>query len=109
MTSDLTIHPLTPERWGDFERLFGPQGAYAGCWCMWFRGRRKAWAPAGGGRRREARRAIAESGEPPGLLAYVGGEPAGWVSLGPRTDFPHLEHSRTLKRIDDRPAWSIAC
>ncbi len=24
---DLEVHPLTPERWGDFERLFGPRGA----------------------------------------------------------------------------------
>ena len=25
---------LTPERWPDFERLFGRGGAYGGCWCM---------------------------------------------------------------------------
>src|SRR5690606_32344484 len=30
-------HPLTPERWPDFERLFGRAGGYGGCWCMWFR------------------------------------------------------------------------
>jgi len=29
-------YPLTPERWGDFETLFGPNGACAGCWCAWF-------------------------------------------------------------------------
>ena len=29
-------HPLTPERWDDFELLFGPNGACAGCWCEWF-------------------------------------------------------------------------
>ena len=33
----LEFHPLTIERWGDFEKLFGPRGAYGGCWCMWWR------------------------------------------------------------------------
>ncbi|MCZ7576513.1 MAG: hypothetical protein M5U18_05485 [Dehalococcoidia bacterium] len=30
---DYDWHPLTAERWADFERLFGRNGAYAGCWC----------------------------------------------------------------------------
>ena len=29
--------PATPQRWPDLERLFGPRGACAGCWCMWWR------------------------------------------------------------------------
>ena len=31
----ITFQPLTPERWRGFETLFGPKGAYGGCWCMW--------------------------------------------------------------------------
>ena len=34
---ELDIHPLTPDRWDDFEELFGERGAYGGCWCMWWR------------------------------------------------------------------------
>ena len=34
---NLTFYPLTPERWKDFEELFGPRGACGGCWCMWWR------------------------------------------------------------------------
>ena len=34
---DLEFHPLTAERWGDHERLFGERGACGGCWCMWWR------------------------------------------------------------------------
>jgi hypothetical protein len=37
MSIELEVHPLTPERWADFERLFGPRGAYGGCWCMYWR------------------------------------------------------------------------
>jgi len=31
------FHTLTPERWADFEELFGEHGAAGGCWCMWWR------------------------------------------------------------------------
>ena len=106
---NLTVHPLTPARWADFERLFGPSGAYGGCWCMWFRLRRKELDHNSGQQNKQAMHELVGSGVPPGLIAYIEGEPVGWVSLGPRTDFPHLEHSRTLRRIDDRPVWSIVC
>jgi GNAT superfamily N-acetyltransferase len=43
------------------------------------------------------------------LLAYVDGTVAGWISLGRREDFAALERSRLLKRIDDRPVWSVVC
>ena len=32
-----TFHPLAPDRFADFERLFGPRGACAGCWCMFWK------------------------------------------------------------------------
>ena len=38
---EVEVRPLTAERWADFEKLFGPRGAYAGCWCMWPRLRSK--------------------------------------------------------------------
>jgi hypothetical protein len=37
LLSKLEYHPLTPDRWTDFENLFGKHGAYGGCWCMWWR------------------------------------------------------------------------
>src|SRR5712691_5957957 len=33
----LTVHPLTPEHWPDFVRLFGERGVGGGCWCMGWR------------------------------------------------------------------------
>jgi GNAT superfamily N-acetyltransferase len=45
----------------------------------------------------------------PGLLAYEGGDPVAWVSLGPREAFASLERSRILKRVDGEPVWSIVC
>jgi GNAT superfamily N-acetyltransferase len=108
-TPDLQFQPLTPDRWRDFETLFGPSGAYGGCWCMWPRLRRKEFGANGGAENKEAMREAVDSGEEPGLLAYSGGEPVGWVALAPRERYAHLEHSRTLKRVDDQPVWSIVC
>ncbi len=106
---DLEVHPVTPERWPDLEKLFGPSGADGGCWCMWFRLRRRDFDRNTGKENRQGLRHLVDSGEPPGLLGYVDGEPVGWVSLAAREGFAHLEHSRKLKRVDDRPVWSIVC
>ncbi len=108
-TPDLQFQPLTPDRWRDFETLFGPSGAYGGCWCMWPRLRRKEFASNSGEQNKEAMKEAVDSGEEPGLLAYSAGEPVGWVALAPRERYAHLEHSRSLKRVDDKPVWSIVC
>jgi hypothetical protein len=107
--ADIEYYPVTPERWGDFEALFGPRGAMAGCWCMWWRLKRSEFDLLKGEGNKALMKAIVESGEAPGLLAYEAGQPAGWVSLGPREAFPVLERSRILKRIDEQPVWSVVC
>jgi len=50
-----------------------------------------------------------KAGKVPGLIAYAGGEPAGWVAIEPRAAYPGLARSRTLAPVDDRPVWSITC
>src|SRR3984893_15308533 len=35
-TTGLSFYPLTPDRWDDFEVLFGPRGACAGCCWPWW-------------------------------------------------------------------------
>jgi len=102
-------HPLTPERWSDFEQLFGPRGACAGCWCMFWRLKRADFERQVGEANRQAMRALVQAGPPPGLLAYVQGQPAGWVCIGPRHHFPALERSRLLARLDETPVWSVVC
>lgn len=103
------VKPVTPETWGDFERLFGKRGAYGGCWCMWFRKAGKEWESARGAENKAEMCGLVDGGEVPGLLAYVDAEPAGWVSVEPREVFPRLERSRVAKRVDDAAVWSIVC
>ena len=107
--SDLKFHPLTSGRWTDFEKLFGKHGAYGGCWCMWWRLKRSEFERQKGDGNRKAMKAIVDSGEVPGILAYTGDQPIAWCSVAPREAYPALERSRILKRVDDEPVWSIVC
>jgi GNAT superfamily N-acetyltransferase len=105
----LEILPLVPERWEDFESLFGERGACGGCWCMYWRCRRADFNQNKGMNNKLAIRALVECSENTGLLAYVDGKPAGWCALAPREDYVRLENSKVWKRIDDQPVWSIPC
>jgi len=113
MSSDrdliLDIHPLTPERWVDLETLFGPKGACGGCWCMYWRQTRSQFNARLGEPNHQAFKAIVLSGEPVGLLAYAAGKPLGWMAIAPRDEYPTLDRSRVLKRVDDRKVWSVSC
>jgi GNAT superfamily N-acetyltransferase len=109
--SGLRIEPATPDRWDDVVVLFGPNGAYANCWCTWWMWRSAEWdrrRPAE--RRSELKRRVA-AGEQPGLLAYDGCEPIGWCAIAPRERYERLDNprARTYRRLDDRPSWVVTC
>jgi GNAT superfamily N-acetyltransferase len=107
--STIEVYPATAERWADLEALFGQNGAYAGCWCMFWRLERSRFKHQKGAGNKETLRDMVDAGDVPGVLAYSGGQAIGWCSIGPRETFAALENSRTLKRIDALPVWSIAC
>ncbi|HEV8190504.1 MAG TPA: hypothetical protein VGP82_03330 [Ktedonobacterales bacterium] len=102
----LTWRPVTPERWDEHEALFGPSGAFSGCWCMWFRVKRPEWdaqCADGGAPNRQALQKIVQHGDVPGILAYAEGKPVGRCSVAPREQFPVLDRSPPFKRRDDEP------
>ncbi len=96
----LEIHPATPERWDDLERLFGPRGADGGCWCMFPRLTSREFSANGNRGNRAALRLIVTDGRVPGLLAYAVGKPVGWVSVAPRCEFGRVERSPLWRRRD---------
>jgi GNAT superfamily N-acetyltransferase len=108
-TTALAIRPLTPGRFADLERLFGPRGASGGCWCMFPRLSRAAYEAQKGEGNRRALRRLVDQGGVPGVLAYEGREPVGWCAIEPREAFPRIGRSRLFKPVDDRPAWAIVC
>jgi GNAT superfamily N-acetyltransferase len=105
----VTIHPLTPSRWPDLERLFGARGACGGCWCMWWRLPRSTFKAEKGEGNRRALESYVRSGAVPGLLAYEGATPVAWVAIEPRAAYPGLARSRNLAPVDDAEVWSITC
>jgi GNAT superfamily N-acetyltransferase len=105
----LAIGPLTPDRWPDLEALFGRQGAYSGCWCMWWRLAGRDYGRHTSAERKALFAGIVAEGRAPGLLAYEDGRPVGWCAVAPRAEFPRFDRSRYWKPIDDAPVWSINC
>ncbi|HEX3147836.1 MAG TPA: GNAT family N-acetyltransferase [Gemmataceae bacterium] len=105
----LVCHPVTPDRWDDFELLFGERGACAGCWCTFWRRPRAEYEQQKGDGNRRFMLQVVNDGPPPGLLGYLGNEPVGWCSVAPREDFSGLTRSRILRPMDDKPVWSISC
>jgi GNAT superfamily N-acetyltransferase len=108
--SKMKFQPVTSDRWSALETLFGKNGACGGCWCMWFRTGRANWEKKKGEGNKKALKKLVQAGDiPVGILGYIDGKPAGWISFGKREEFPVLENSRLFQRVDDRPVWSVVC
>ena len=114
MTPPLEVQPVTPERWDDLVTLFerrGPRGGHRntpayGCWCMYWRDR----SLEHGEPKKRAMRSLVRAGREPGLLAYDGNEPVGWVSVAPREEFEALLRSPQYRPRNDEPGvWSVVC
>ena len=101
---------LTPALWPALERLFGKNGACAGCWCMWWRlgrGERLSLAVAPEMKRRQKQLVLA--GKSRGVLAFVEGEPVGWCAYSRRTELSRLDRSRSFACDDAEQVWSVPC
>jgi GNAT superfamily N-acetyltransferase len=109
MNNELSFKPLKRNLWTDLEELFGPNGACAGCWCMYWKLRGKDYEEARESETRQMHKSIIDSGTVTGLLAYLHGEVVGWVAVEPRSAYPKLDHSRALKPVDAQPVWSVTC
>ncbi|GAB3612959.1 GNAT family N-acetyltransferase [Humibacter ginsengisoli] len=113
--TDIRVEPVGDVPWSDVRTVFGTRGDPATCWCQFFKLSNAQW--------RETDVPTLESAlceqvrrEPgPGLIAYVGDEPAGWVAVEPRSAYPRLRTSRIVaqgrpaQQHDDPSVWSITC
>ncbi|WP_338867870.1 GNAT family N-acetyltransferase [Myxococcus stipitatus] len=110
MSLDIDIQELTPVQWPALEKLFGKNGACVGCWCMFWRleeGER--FQDVKGASAKQRMKALVAQGQARGLLAYVEGEPVGWLTFGPRRSFPRLDRAPSLKCDDADEVWSLPC
>ena len=113
MTDALAFRPLIPELIDDFGAVL--RGNFgAGCWCMFPRlTQAETIALPGEGsitrRRREVMTELAGRDIAPGLLAYEGDEPVGWIAVAPRGELNRVDRSRATPRVDDIAVWVIPC
>ena len=105
----LAFRPATPDRWADVEALFGKNGACGGCWCQFWKQSNPEYRAGKGEANRAALQRSVTRGEVPGLLAYAGDQPVGWVAVEPRARYRRLAISRNLPVVDERPTWSVPC
>lgn len=105
----VTVAKASAARWQDLERLFGPNGGCAGCWCMWFRQGGQEFRARHGEHNRRALKRLVAAAVAPGVIAYQEGAPVGWCAVAPREQYPRLLRSPTLAPVDERRAWSVTC
>lgn len=107
MARRIQAHPVTPDRWDDFAKLFEARGSPHYCWCMVYRSVESHEMSKQ--EKREAMHSRIAAATPVGILAYDGDEPVGWCSVAPRETYPRLDRSRTMSRADDAPTWTVLC
>jgi GNAT superfamily N-acetyltransferase len=111
----VVVHPATPDRWEDVVKVFGRRGDDPSwCWCQLFlRGAEPevATPAASPDNRRSLEEEIGHAVVPPGLVAYLDGQPVGWTRVGPRSGFPRLGDNRALAKVltEDPGAWWVTC
>jgi len=109
----LTIRPLTAGHVDDLKIVTaGTWGA--SCWCLFPRytaaqKRERGLDKGGNAARRAEVMRLARRRNAPGLIAYRGIEPIGWIAVGPRTDLSAVDRSRATPAVDELAVWVIPC
>jgi GNAT superfamily N-acetyltransferase len=121
MTEGITVRPANEASWEDLQAVFGTRGAAAVCWCQRYKlAPREAFSRFPAEERALRLREQTNIGQPnaeatSGLVAYLDGEPIGWVAVEPRPAYFGLLRvyrvpweGRTEDRADDS-VWSVTC
>jgi GNAT superfamily N-acetyltransferase len=116
--ASLRIVPANEASWEEIQDIFGPTEA-GDCLCQRLKIAGWIWRDSTREQRLEMLREQTACDQPKaaatsGLVAYVDDEPAGWVSVEPRTAFPKLRTSQIPWRgrdedKDDDETWSATC
>ena len=106
---NIVVRPATAERFDDVATMLGPRNPESSvCWCLSHRvdgttNRRLTGRARGDYVRMLCGRAVA-----PGVLAYCGGDVAGWAAVAPRAELPYARSTR-IPHVDGLPVWSVWC
>lgn len=111
---NITTELATPARWDDVQRALTGGGDGASCQCAWPMLRNKDWDETTAPERQDMLKREIEAGPPPGLIAYVDDEAAGWIRIGPRPRQARIAHTRmiaaaTTEPFEDESVWAVTC
>ena len=110
----ITTEVATIDRWSDVQRALTGGGDGASCQCIWPVLSNKDWNATTKDQRTEMLRTEIADGPPPGIIAYVDGEAAGWIRIGPRTRQARIPRTRIIaaastEPFDDTSVWAVTC
>lgn len=110
----ITIEPATSDRFDDAQHALSGGGDGRGCQCQWWTLRNADWQRTTLDERAELLRDETGESPPPALIAYVDGEAAGWVRVGPRTRYARLARTKAIAPLspspwDDESVWAVTC
>ena len=109
----VTILPATAARFDDVEHSLSGGGDGLSCQCQWWTLTNAQFQASDLDERERMLRAQIAADPSPALIAYVDGEAAGWVRVGPRTAQPRLARTRdfaaTNEPWDDPSVWAVTC
>ncbi|WP_311244426.1 GNAT family N-acetyltransferase [Microbacterium sp. WCS2018Hpa-23] len=110
----ITTEVATTARWDDVQHALTGGGDGASCQCIWPMLSNKDWNETTAPQRTEMLRDEIAEGPPPGLIAYVDGEAAGWIRIGPRSLQARIPRTRTIaaatdESFDDDSVWAVTC
>jgi GNAT superfamily N-acetyltransferase len=119
LAGQLTILPANEATCSDLAAIFGTTDYPSRCQCQHFKVTGRLWRDSTQEQRTAMLREQTACGDPgaaatSGLVAYVDGEPAGWVAVEPRTAYPRLRTARIPwsgrnEDQDDDGIWAVTC
>jgi GNAT superfamily N-acetyltransferase len=101
--------------WEDVQKVFRTRGDPSSCQCQFFKLTNERWRTTRtDGRRASLQEQIRVSDPPPGLIAYVDGEPVGWCAVEPRPNYARLARTKAVvdgrtEDLDDPSVWAVTC
>jgi GNAT superfamily N-acetyltransferase len=106
----MTIEVRPATRFADVATMLGPKKKpdASVCWCLSHRVDSRTNKSLAGRERGDYVRRLCRRKVAPGVLAYDGGEVAGWAGIAPRAELP-VSRSTKIQAVDDLPVWSIFC
>ena len=114
------VVPANEAAWEDLRLVFGTRGDPATCQCQWFKIRSAEWQAVPVEEKRNRLREQTGCDNPhalstSGLVAYLEGEPVGWVAVEPRTRYlARMERARVVwagrdEDKADESVWAVTC